>query len=78
MTQTRRGALLRRLGDLVLDRVDEFARTETLDNGKLLRETTGQAKRVPEFFYYYGGLADKISGDVIPGAKPELLNYTRR
>jgi acyl-CoA reductase-like NAD-dependent aldehyde dehydrogenase len=78
MTQTRRGALLRRLGDLVLERVDELARIETLDNGKLLRETTGQAKRVPEFFYYYGGIADKIQGDVIPGAKAELLNYTRR
>jgi aldehyde dehydrogenase (NAD+) len=78
MTQTRRGALLRRLGDLVLERVDTLARIETLDNGKLLRETTGQAKRVPEFFYYYGGLADKIQGDVIPGAKPDLLNYTRR
>jgi (Z)-2-((N-methylformamido)methylene)-5-hydroxybutyrolactone dehydrogenase len=78
MTQTRRGALLRRLGDLVLERVDELARIETLDNGKLLRETTGQAKRVPEFFYYYGGLADKIQGDVIPGAKADLLNYTRR
>ncbi|MEA2418656.1 MAG: (Z)-2-((N-methylformamido)methylene)-5-hydroxybutyrolactone dehydrogenase [Thermoleophilaceae bacterium] len=78
LTQTQRGALLRRVGDLVLDRVDDFARTETLDNGKLLRETTGQAKRVPEFFYYYGGLADKITGDVIPGAKVDLLNYTRR
>jgi acyl-CoA reductase-like NAD-dependent aldehyde dehydrogenase len=78
MTQTRRGALLRRLGDLVLDRVDELARVETRDNGKLLRETTGQAKRVPEFFYYYGGLADKLQGDVIPGARAELLNYTRR
>jgi acyl-CoA reductase-like NAD-dependent aldehyde dehydrogenase len=78
MTQTRRGALLRRVGDLVLERVDALARIETLDNGKLLRETTGQAKRVPEFFYYYGGLADKIQGDVIPGAKADLLNYTRR
>jgi aldehyde dehydrogenase (NAD+) len=77
-TQTERGALLRRFADLMLERVGEFARIETLDNGKLLRETTGQAKRVPAFFHYYGGLADKILGDVIPGNKPELLNYTRR
>ena len=78
MTQTQRGALLRRFADLMLDRVEEFARVETLDNGKLLRETTGQGKRVPQFFYYYSGLADKIQGAVIPGTKPDLLNYTRR
>ncbi|MEA2333308.1 MAG: (Z)-2-((N-methylformamido)methylene)-5-hydroxybutyrolactone dehydrogenase [Thermoleophilaceae bacterium] len=78
LTQTQRGALLRRFGDLVLERVDQLAWAETLDNGKLLRETTGQLRRVPEFFYYYSGLADKIHGDVIPGAKPDLLNYTLR
>jgi len=41
-------------------------------------ETTGQVKRVPEFFYYYGGIADKILGDVIPGNRAQLLNYTLR
>jgi len=78
LTQTERGGLLRGLAELVAGRVEELARVETLDNGKLLRETTGQAKRVPAFFHYYGGLADKIQGDVIPGAKPQLLNYTLR
>ena len=78
LTQTARGSLLRRLADVVADRVDEFARLETLDVGKLLRETTGQAKRVPAFFHYYAGIADKIQGDVIPGGKPDLLNYTLR
>jgi aldehyde dehydrogenase (NAD+) len=78
MTQTARGQLLRRLADLVSGRVDELARLETLDVGKLLRETTGQAKRAPAFFQYYAGLADKIQGDVIPGGKPDLLNYTLR
>ena len=78
LSQTSRGALLRRVGDMILERVDELGRIETLDNGKLLRETIGQAKRVPEFFYYYAGLADKIQGDVIPGLKPDWLNYTRR
>ncbi|MEA2641302.1 MAG: (Z)-2-((N-methylformamido)methylene)-5-hydroxybutyrolactone dehydrogenase, partial [Chloroflexota bacterium] len=78
MIQTRRGALLRRLGDLVLDKVDELARIETLDNGKLLRETTGQVRRVPEFFYYHAGIADKIQGSVVPATQPQLLNYTLR
>ncbi len=78
LTQTARGAMLRRLADLIGAHVDELARLETLDNGKLLRETTGQVKRVPEFFYYYGGIADKILGDVIPGNRAQLLNYTLR
>jgi (Z)-2-((N-methylformamido)methylene)-5-hydroxybutyrolactone dehydrogenase len=78
LTQTQRGALLRRLADAISERVEELGRVETLDNGKLLRETTGQVKRVPEFFYYYGGIADKILGDVIPGNKAKLLNYTLR
>jgi (Z)-2-((N-methylformamido)methylene)-5-hydroxybutyrolactone dehydrogenase len=78
ITQTQRGALLRKLADLIGERVDDLAGVETLDNGKLLREVTGQVKRVPEFFYYYGGIADKILGDVIPANKPDLLNYTLR
>jgi aldehyde dehydrogenase (NAD+) len=78
LSQTQRGALLRRFGDLVLARVDELARLETRDNGKLLRETTNQARRVPDFFYFYAGLADKINGHVIPASRPDLLNYTLR
>lgn len=78
VTQTQRGEMLRRLAALISDRVEELARAETLDNGKLLRETTGQARRAPQFFGYYAGFADKIFGDVLPGAKPELLNYTLR
>ncbi|MGD9735019.1 MAG: aldehyde dehydrogenase [Solirubrobacterales bacterium] len=78
LPQTSRGRLLRKLGDLVAERIETFARAETRDTGKLIRETRGQVSRVPEFFFYYGGIADKIQGDVIPPTKPQLLNYTRR
>ena len=27
--------------------------------------------------YYYGGLADKIEGGVLPADKPDIFNYTR-
>ena len=33
---------------------------------------------LPEYYYYFAGLADKIHGEVIPGTTPSLLNYTRR
>jgi aldehyde dehydrogenase (NAD+) len=78
LSQTRRGRLLRNLGDLVTEHAEELARTETLDNGKLLREMRGQLAVLPEYLYYYAGLADKIQGDVIPGSSRSLLNYTLR
>ncbi|WP_433602408.1 aldehyde dehydrogenase [Nocardia sp. CA-135953] len=78
LSQTRRGHLLRRLGDLVGENADELARMEVLDNGKLLREMRGQLATVPEYYYYYAGLADKIHGDVVPTSDRRVLNYTTR
>ena len=78
LSQTRRGHLLRRLGDLVAENADELARMETLDNGKLLREMRAQMAALPEYYHYYAGLADKIQGDVIPTSDRRVLNYTTR
>ncbi|MEZ0165922.1 aldehyde dehydrogenase [Kineococcus sp. LSe6-4] len=78
LSQTRRGRLLRRLGDLVGENAEELARMETLDNGKLLREMRGQLTTLPEYLYYYAGLADKVQGDVIPTSDRRVLNYTTR
>lgn len=77
LTATRRGHLLRRLADLVGEHSAELARLETEDNGKLLREMRGQMAVLPEYLYYYAGLADKIQGCQIPGLDPAILNYTR-
>ena len=78
LSQTRRGHLLRRLGDLVGEHADELARMESEDNGKLLREMRAQLAAMPEYYYYYAGLADKIQGDTIPGSSRTMLNYTLR
>lgn len=78
LSQTARGHLLRRLGDLVAEHADELARIESLDNGKLLREMRGQLANLPEYYYYYAGLADKIQGSVIPASSRAILNYTMR
>src|SRR5687767_8516167 len=42
LSPTRRGHLLRRLGDLIGENAEELARMETQDNGKLLREMRAQ------------------------------------
>jgi (Z)-2-((N-methylformamido)methylene)-5-hydroxybutyrolactone dehydrogenase len=78
LSQTRRGHLLRRLGDLIGEHADELARMETEDNGKLLREMRGQLATLPEYYFYYAGLADKIHGSVIPTSDRAVLNYTTR
>jgi len=76
LSATDRGALLRRLGDLVAENADELARFETLDNGKLISEMSAQLHYMPQWFHYFGGLADKLEGRVIPIDKPGMFNYT--
>lgn len=77
MTPTKRGALLRRLGDLIAENAEHLADTEVTDNGKLKAEMYGQMQYMPEWYYYFGGLADKIEGSTMPAEKPGMFNYTR-
>lgn len=72
-----RGVLLRNLGDLIARDAEELARIEVCDNGKLFTEMLGQMRYLPQWFYYYGGLADKIEGTVVPVDKPDHFTYTR-
>lgn len=76
MTATERGKVMRRIGDLVLENATRLAEIETRDNGKVFAETQGQLKAIAEYWYYYGGLADKIEGAVMPVEKPDLFAYT--
>ncbi|MBX3596376.1 MAG: aldehyde dehydrogenase [Rhizobiaceae bacterium] len=78
MAPTARGKLLHRLGDLIAREASKLAEIEVRDNGKLLAEMAGQTRYIPEWFYYFGGLADKIEGGVIPIDKPDLFTYTKR
>jgi acyl-CoA reductase-like NAD-dependent aldehyde dehydrogenase len=76
MHASQRGLLLRRLGDLIARDAEALAAIEVQDNGKLISEMVGQLKYTPQWYYYYGGLADKIEGAVIPTDK-DAFNYTR-
>ena len=77
LNATQRGALLHRLADLVEREAERLAATEVRDNGKLISEMAGQLRYVPQWYRYFGGLADKIEGSVIPIDKPGHFNYTR-
>lgn len=77
MTPTQRGALMRKLGDLIARDAAKLAATEVRDNGKLYAEMLGQLNYIPQWFYYYGGLADKIQGTTLPLDKKGYFAFTR-
>ena len=77
LTASARGAILRRFADLVAENAERLAELEVRDNGKLITEMRGQLRYIPQWFHYFGGLADKIEGRVIPIDKPGVFNFTR-
>lgn len=77
MTATQRGRMMFRLADLVERDAERLAQIEVHDNGKLLAEMMGQMRYHPEWWRYFGGLADKIEGAVMPIDKPEMMAFTR-
>ena len=78
MSATARGRMMRKLGDLIAENAEQLAQIEVRDNGKLISEMLAQCKYLPEWYYFYGGLADKIEGSVIATDKPDTFNYTLR
>ena len=78
MAATERGKLMLRLAELVSKNAERLAKIEVRDNGKLMTEMHGQLNYQPEWWRYYGGLADKIEGRVMPIDKPDVFAYTRQ
>ena len=74
---TERGKLLTKLASLVERDAKKLGEIEVRDNGKLIAEMGGQTKYLAEWYRYYGGLADKIEGSVIPSDKPGIFNFTK-
>src|SRR3990170_401527 len=77
LSASRRGVLLRKLGDLITEKSKYLAEIEVRDNGKLYAEMSAQTAYMAQWYHYYGGLADKIEGAVIPTDKADVFNYTR-
>lgn len=77
-TARERGALMRRLAQLMERDAERLARIESRDNGKLVREMTGQWQYLPEWFYYYAGAASNIEGAVAASDRPNFTIFTRK
>jgi acyl-CoA reductase-like NAD-dependent aldehyde dehydrogenase len=73
-----RGRLLLKLADAIEAHAEELARLESLDTGHPLRDTRGlDVPRTAVTFRYFGGMADKFEGSVIP-VEAGFFNYLLR
>lgn len=77
MSASERGMLMHKLGTLIERDAEHLATIESRDNGKLYRDVLGQMKYMAKYYYYFGGLCDKIQGAVVPIDKPGILNFIR-
>ena len=73
-----RGRLLLKLADLIEENKEELATVESLDTGHPMRDTMGlDVARTAVTFRYFGGMADKFEGSVIP-VEAGFFNYLLR
>jgi betaine-aldehyde dehydrogenase len=78
MAAADRGRLLLRLADAIEANFEELAQIESLDTGHPIRDTRMlDVPRTAATFRYFGGIADKFHGSVIPVEKG-FLNYVTR
>jgi acyl-CoA reductase-like NAD-dependent aldehyde dehydrogenase len=72
-----RARILNRAAGLLAERIDEYARLETRQIGRTLREMRAQLKRLPEWLEYFGAVAQTSEGTA-PDFGPGHLNVVRR
>jgi acyl-CoA reductase-like NAD-dependent aldehyde dehydrogenase len=73
-----RGKYLRAIADQLRKNAEHLGKIETIDTGKLYRETKTQANYIAEYYDYFAGLADKVEGTVVPIDKPDMQVTTVR
>ena len=72
-----RGRVLFQLADAIEAHADELARLESTDTGHPLKDTTLlDVPRTAAAYRYFGGIADKFEGSVVP-VDAGFLNYVR-
>ena len=71
-----RAIYLKAIGDQLRENAELLGKIETIDTGKLFKETKTQANYIAEYYDYYAGLADKVEGTVLPIDKPNMQVIT--
>ena len=70
-----RGAVLRRLGGLIRENLDELARLESLDTGKPLAQARSDVSVASRYFEFFGGIVEGFSSEYL-GAAPDQVSFT--
>tara|TARA_Y100001958_G_C21210619_1_gene536348 strand:+ start:336 stop:1817 length:1482 start_codon:yes stop_codon:yes gene_type:complete len=73
-----RASYLRAIANELRENAELLGKVETIDTGKLFKETKNQAKYIAEYYDYYAGLADKVEGTVLPIDKNNMQVITTR
>jgi len=73
-----RANYLRAIANQLRENAEMLGKIETIDTGKLFRETKTQANYIAEYYDYFAGLADKVEGTVLPIDKPNMQVITTR
>ena len=73
-----RGRVLYRAAELIESRVDELARTLTMEEGKTLAESAGEVRRAIDLFRFYGGQGSRLDGRTYPSNFPRTFLYSVR
>jgi aldehyde dehydrogenase (NAD+)/betaine-aldehyde dehydrogenase len=73
-----RAKYLRLIGEQLRANAEQLGKIETIDTGKLYKETKTQANYIAEYYDYFAGLADKVEGTVVPIDKPDMQVTTTR
>jgi betaine-aldehyde dehydrogenase len=75
LAAAKRGHVLLKIAEAVRAYAEELARLETMNMGKPLSESEGDVVDAADSFEYYGGLANKITGEVNP-VSPKAFDFT--
>ena len=73
-----RAKYLKAIAEQLRKNAELLGKIETIDTGKLFKETKTQANYIAEYYDYYAGLADKVEGTVLPIDKPDMQVITTR
>ena len=73
-----RAKYLKLIAEQLRNNAEHLGKIETIDTGKIYRETKTQANYIAEYYDYFAGLADKVEGTVVPIDKPDMQVTTTR
>jgi alpha-ketoglutaric semialdehyde dehydrogenase len=74
----KRGDILRKVGDLMVQRKEELARQMTQEMGKVLAETRGDVQEGIDTAYYASSEGRRLFGHTVPSELPNKFNMAMR